>query len=330
MSQQSADRGETTLAVMFVDICNSTGLFAQYGDALALEKIKQCLDELEVIIAANAGWVIQSQGDGILCAFDQVENAFGAAKAILEARPQRQLSIHAGLHWGPVIARDDSVFGDAVNLAKRLTDEAKVDEILLSAETAGHLPPNLGGDVRALGKVRLKGIPQPVMVYSLMLREEDVTFFQTKLDDVPQAPCALLLEWGEQRCLLQGPVQGFIVGRDEEPHSGDATAEVEREGFSEPSPPPLGQVKVRSGKGKFVVNHSYASRHHGTIETRGGKFFWVDRSTNGTCVVDDQGHMTFLRRGDVIQLSGQGTISLGAEPEKTPLPLHYRETEQKR
>ena len=41
------------------------------------------------------------------------------------------LAIRVGMHFGPVVGVDDDVFGDAVNLAFRLSDLAKAGETLV-------------------------------------------------------------------------------------------------------------------------------------------------------------------------------------------------------
>ena len=52
-----------------------------------------------------------------------------------------KLGVRIGFHHGPVLQRDDDVFGDTVNLAARLVAQAKKGEIILSTETAALLGP---------------------------------------------------------------------------------------------------------------------------------------------------------------------------------------------
>ncbi|MGF1526023.1 MAG: FHA domain-containing protein [Candidatus Competibacterales bacterium] len=332
MNQPTA--GEVTLAVMFVDICNSTGLYAQHGDVLALAMVRGCLDELQAIVQGHGGQVIQDQGDGLLCAFDVVDNAFRAALAIQNSSAPAMLPVHAGLNVGPVIPQGGNVFGDAVHLAKRLAEEAKPNEFLLSVEVIQGLTSTHHSQVRALGEFRLKGIAQPVVIYLLVVREEEATTHHPTTFEGSNPPrTTLILEWNGHGCLLRDPVQGFVVGREVASEEGGSErgATVQgsrRELLEDPGRPRPATVNPWDGKSKFVVNHPYVSRHHATIETRGGKFFWLDRSTNGTYVVDAQGRTTVLRRGGVLQLSGVGRIALGGEPKVGVAVLGYREVEE--
>ncbi|MGF1526022.1 MAG: adenylate/guanylate cyclase domain-containing protein [Candidatus Competibacterales bacterium] len=288
--------GDLTLAVMFVDICGSTRLFAEHGDVLALEMTTECIDELKVIVQRSGGRVVQTQGDGILCTFDRVDDAFQAAATIHETRLYRKLSIHAGLHVGPVIAQHGNVFGDAVNLAHRLVDLAKEDEILLSQDAVAHLSEDFHSQLRSLGKITLKGKIQPTTVHLVVTSEEDATQRCQGVSGLVPTRAYLELKYDAFRRLLRDPAPDFVIGR--------------QEGCD------------------LVVNHSYASRRHATIETRRGKFFLVDHSTNGTYVVDHNNQVIYLRR-DVMQLSGSGYISLGSEPKQNDdVLLRYREAEE--
>ena len=120
-----------SLAVLFVDICDSTRLFAEYGDERALTMTTECIAGMKSIVVRQGGTVVQTMGDGILCTFASVDDAFQAAHLIREAQSNSRLSIHGGLHYGPVIIKGDFIFGDAVNMAARMADLAKNEEIIL-------------------------------------------------------------------------------------------------------------------------------------------------------------------------------------------------------
>jgi adenylate cyclase len=47
--------------------------------------------------------------------------------------------VRIGFQAGPIIERDDDVFGDTVNLASRLVKQAVKAQILTSEETAAQL-----------------------------------------------------------------------------------------------------------------------------------------------------------------------------------------------
>jgi pSer/pThr/pTyr-binding forkhead associated (FHA) protein len=64
----------------------------------------------------------------------------------------------------------------------------------------------------------------------------------------------------------------------------------------------------------LIIDSTYASRRHATIQAVRGKVFLKDHSTNGTYVRSDSGEVAFVKR-EMVQLIGAGTIFLGREPE---------------
>ena len=66
----------------------------------------------------------------------------------------------------------------------------------------------------------------------------------------------------------------------------------------------------------LVVDAPYASRRHAVVEAKRDKFVLTDESTNGTFVVNQDNHVTFLKR-DALTLQGQGFILFGEEPGDT-------------
>jgi adenylate cyclase len=70
-----------------------------------------------------------------------------------------------GADVGPVVFRDGDYFGQTVNIAARISDYARPGEVLVSQalvdETAGG-----GFEFEAIGEIPLKGIREPVPLYS--------------------------------------------------------------------------------------------------------------------------------------------------------------------
>ena len=69
-------------AVLFVDVTDSTKLYESLGDTVALALINGVFERLEKIVAKYAGSVVKTLGDGIICVFEDPDNAFRAAVEI--------------------------------------------------------------------------------------------------------------------------------------------------------------------------------------------------------------------------------------------------------
>lgn len=73
----------------------------------------------------------------------------------------------------------------------------------------------------------------------------------------------------------------------------------------------------------IVVSDDQVSRFHARIEYRRGKFYLMDRSTNGTYIQNQDQDGIYLHH-DEIQLIGSGIIGVGKEVEfDSPLALYF-------
>lgn len=115
------------LVILFADVAGSTKLYETLGDAEALATIGRCLDIMKAVCDDHGGRVVKTIGDETMAVFPLPANAAYAAIAMqtqisaLRTSKGAPLAIHAGFHFGPVIDDSTDVFGDAVNVAARLT-----------------------------------------------------------------------------------------------------------------------------------------------------------------------------------------------------------------
>ncbi|MDJ0781832.1 MAG: adenylate/guanylate cyclase domain-containing protein [Desulfosarcinaceae bacterium] len=271
-----------TIAVLFADICGSTRLYENAGDRQAMTMTASCLQEMENCILRQEGTVIEVRGDGILATFETAEAGLMAARAIRESTLARPLSVHAGIHLGPTLLAGNAIFGDTVNVAARMADLAKANEIMLSQDAYDALPSATRFGIRSLGPVVVKGKTELMSVFLCAHSAPDETIIGKAFDPLATAPVLLELEYAGRAMQLKAATGSLVIGR----HAGCG----------------------------LIVDDQVVSRRHATIESKQGKFFLQDHSSNGTFVTDSSGAVTFLRR-DIMQLSGNGTISCGIRPD---------------
>jgi class 3 adenylate cyclase len=163
-------------AVLFVDVTDSTKLYESLGDTVALALINGVFARLDKIIAKYAGLVVKTLGDGIICVFEDPDNAFRAAcdiqTTVLAAAQgtKNRLQLKIGFTYGPVILSKGDVFGDTMNVCSRLVVLANPEQILTSAQTVDALSPGLRSRCRALFPTRIKGKAEEVPVSEVMWR----------------------------------------------------------------------------------------------------------------------------------------------------------------
>src|SRR2546426_7340528 len=128
--------------VLFADVSGSTKLYETAGDAAALTAIGRCIEHMRKAAESTGGRVVKTIGDEIMALFPSPDAAAGAASemhATIEQLPEvggAKLRVRGGFHSGPVIQREDEVFGDTVNMAARLVEQAGKGQIIISHETA--------------------------------------------------------------------------------------------------------------------------------------------------------------------------------------------------
>src|SRR5438270_1803468 len=177
--------------VLFADVSGSTKLYETAGDAAALEAIGQIIDKLRRATEADGGRVVKTLGDEIMALFalpDAAASAAAQMHAAIDALPavgaqmhaaidalpavgDTKLSVRIGFHAGPVIQRDNDVFGDTVNLAARLVEQAMKGQIIIAEETAGLLSPVFRNWARRLYSIQVKGKDKEVMLCELVWRQ---------------------------------------------------------------------------------------------------------------------------------------------------------------
>lgn len=276
-----------SLAILFADVSGSARLYETLGDMEALERIERCLSLLSALTHKHNGEIVKTIGDEIMCAFPDAGSAFRAARAMQMEMAMQLISgklplhIHIGMHYGPAIRDDKDVFGDAVNIAARLTAIAKAGQIITSQQTADTLPAELRTDMRKLGTATLKGKREEIDICEIIWQETG---------DLTLMPGAVF---------KAEPCTGHMVLR----HGGMSLVIDEKKSVA---------VLGRDTNNDLVVNTPLASRQHAQIEYRGGKFILIDQSTNGTYVFAKDGRKSFVHREEFL-LSGSGSIGLGQD-----------------
>src|SRR5688572_8703673 len=155
-------------AVLFVDVSDSTKLYESLGDTVALALIEGIFARLEKIFAKCSGQVVKTLGDGIICVFEEPDDAFRAACEVqitvhsAAQGTRNRLQLKTGFTYGPVILSKGDVFGDTMNVCSRLVVLANPEQILTSAQTVEALSPGLRARCRALFPTRIKGKAEEV------------------------------------------------------------------------------------------------------------------------------------------------------------------------
>jgi len=153
------------IAVMFSDIRGFSSFTAERGDAAAFRLTQVHENLIKERIESHSGIIIKRLGDGIMAAFAEPVGGLCAAAEIQQAIREWNLDtandpidIGIGLAGGTPIMTETDLIGHSVNLAQRLSSEAKGRQILVTdaIRSSTRLPEHLHY-LRA-GRRSLKGL----------------------------------------------------------------------------------------------------------------------------------------------------------------------------
>ena len=139
-------QSQREVTILFTDIEASTRYWGNRGNVKGRLMVDRHNRILLPIVRQFRGRIIKTIGDAVMAMFNHPDDGVNAAIAIQQALQQvrneeRGFCIHVrtGLHVGEAIVETNDVFGDVVNVAARIVNEAEADEVLISGRLARRL-----------------------------------------------------------------------------------------------------------------------------------------------------------------------------------------------
>ena len=292
------------VTVVFADLTGSTGVFEALGNVKATQTITRLTDWIGQVCTARRGRVVKNLGDGVLMVFKQNTDAVDAACELQRQHFERlknwpellQMHLQVGLARGPVVEKDNDFFGDAVNVASRLSDLSGPDQILATDTVIDQLPPGSLVRFRGLGALDIRGRQEACTVHRVEWQSEVLSEFFTQ-------PASLSVS----QVSYQTPRQGFIAL---------AWLDLDTHFSSTDAPIHLG----RDPQAEFVINDRRVSRYHAKITWRTGKFYLEDVSSYGTWVRFTGTKAVVALRRQACVLLVEGAVALGASFDDFTVP----------
>jgi class 3 adenylate cyclase/YHS domain-containing protein len=153
-------------AVAFADLAGYTALTDAHGDFSAADIAQRFFDMTRSLLSGDAR-LVKTIGDAVMVVTSDPRHGLQIALDLLHTveREPHFPGVRIGLHHGPVVERDDDVFGATVNVAARLTAHANVGQLLTTRTIAELLTEQGHLASVALGPTLLKNVAEPVDVY---------------------------------------------------------------------------------------------------------------------------------------------------------------------
>jgi adenylate cyclase len=148
--------GMPLLAIGFVDLVNFTRSSRTWDSAQLERTLERFERDTSLRVTAAGGRVVKTLGDGVLYTTDDARSAVSVALDTVAAheRDDELPSVRGGVAVGPVLVRLGDVYGEPVNIASRLADEARPDTVLVDRRAAEVLE---GFDLRPLHRRSVRG-----------------------------------------------------------------------------------------------------------------------------------------------------------------------------
>ncbi len=282
--------------VVFADLYGSTGVFEALGNAKATELVTQATAWVAQRCSAHGGRVVKFLGDGVLILF---EDSTKAVLAVIDLQhsyqqllgrmpPKAYMPLRIGVARGGVEIVADDCYGDAVNIAARLSELTGPHQIWVNSEAVQD-----GFDLpderfRMLGPIHIRGRAEPCRVFQVEwqdnLGSEQLTIhagfeLSNHISTKDALGAHIELSWLDQKRSFNAFDLPIRIGR---------THQVE-----------------------FVVTDARVSRTHARMDWRNGSIVLVDLSSYGCWVRFAGGGADLLLRREECVLHGHGEIALG-------------------
>jgi adenylate cyclase len=162
-------------AVAFVDIVGYSILMAS-DETRTHERWMTILDQvIRPQLERHRGRLVKSTGDGVLVEFPSAFDAVDWAREVQRVLNSQAISLatsppvalRIAVHLGDIIATEEDIYGDNVNVAARLQEHANPGGMVLSETVYDLVRGSISLEARDLGLLELKNFEKPVRAYAI-------------------------------------------------------------------------------------------------------------------------------------------------------------------
>lgn len=168
LGAETADLGQVTVTLCFIDITGFTRYTEEEGDEEALDLIERFVETVEATLPPKAT-IVKTIGDEVMVVSPDTASLTEWAVGFLSLfgeRPQPRV----GIHSGQAVYRDGDYFGGDVNLAHRVVTRALGGEVLATGSVVDVVGEREYLDFEAIGAVVLKGFPEATPLFVVRSR----------------------------------------------------------------------------------------------------------------------------------------------------------------
>jgi adenylate cyclase len=161
-------RGTDEVALLFTDLVGFSSWALEAGDEAAIELLREVGHVLDAAIADHDGAVVKHLGDGTMAVFEHSSEAVAAALDARDGMDGIDVAGHrprlrSGVHTGRPRKLGGDYLGVDVNIAARVVEAAKPQQVLVSDVTCQALDAG-AFDIARAKRLRAPGAPKELRV----------------------------------------------------------------------------------------------------------------------------------------------------------------------
>jgi len=187
-------------AILSADVKGYSRLMGE-DELSTIETLKRYREIMGTLIERFQGRVVDSPGDNVLAEFtsavDAVECAIDIQKELkqnnAELPENRRMEFRIGVNLGDVIADEERIYGDGVNIVARVESLAEGGGICISGTVYDQVENKLRLEYEYLGAKEVKNITKPVRVYRVLTEPIDAVCEVGRTFELPEKPSIAVL-----------------------------------------------------------------------------------------------------------------------------------------
>jgi adenylate cyclase len=168
-------------AILSADVQGYSRLMEDDEQA-TVETITAYREVMTNLIQTHHGSVKDAKGDNVLAEFPSIVDAIQCAVVIQkelkikndELPEKRRMAFRIGVNLGDVIEKEDTIYGDGVNIAARLESLAEGGGICISGTAFDQVGKKLSLGYKYLGEQKVKNIEKPIRAYKVLVESDAV------------------------------------------------------------------------------------------------------------------------------------------------------------
>jgi adenylate cyclase len=173
-------------AILSADVVGYSRLMGE-NEINTIQTLTAYKEAMTAIINQNQGRVVDAPGDNLLAEFTSVVNAVQCsveiqcelAKRNEELPEEREMVFRIGVNLGDVVAENDRIYGDGVNIAARIESLCEGGGVCISRAAYDQVKDKLPYEYSYEGEQIGKNIKEPLRVYKVVIDSDAKTLETT-------------------------------------------------------------------------------------------------------------------------------------------------------